>query len=369
MIEFINTLLFGVDYPGLSLALDPITMMMMAQGMGKVVQGGVQALRGNQKEKEAKTIYDKQIADFRAGKFDNTLGQGVYNAATDQQNLLSNAANFAREGARSGIAGSVASTRYGDPRNNALLGIQNSNAMNAGTKADMSAAMRIGGVGTELAGQEQGVLAQNQAMRQQMESMQLARAAGNMDLGSSMKDAGFNTAIGGLGDTVGARLGDGDIMEYLTGNAGNAGNAKTTVTGDYSGYSNPLMSGVTTHLSADDTDGFLNMGTSVTSPPTQTSYTWNTGGRIPSYGLGGAAPQMLPGEFDHESNPIHMVDENGEKVGEATGGELIFNPDQTNDIQEIISMGDDEALMAYMTKLLSKPQFQEEDDYEETTFA
>ena len=92
-------------------------------------------------------------------------------------------------------------------------------------------------------------------------------------------------------------------------------------------------------------------------------------GEVKTMANGGTAPQMLPGEFDHESNPIHMVDENGEKVGEATGGELIFNPDQTNDIQEIISMGDDEALMAYMTKLLSKPQFQEEDDYEETTFA
>ena len=321
MIEFINTLLFGVDYPGLSLALDPITMMLMAQGVGKVVQGGVQAFRGNQKEKEAQTIYDKQIADFRAGKFNNTLGQGVYDAATDQQNLLSNAANFAREGARSGIAGSIASTRYGDPRNNALLGIQNSNAMNAGTKADMNAAIGIGGVGAELAGQEQEVLAQNQAMRQQLESMQLARAAGNIDLGSSMTDAGLNTAIGGVGDTYGAYKGDGDIQDYLK--AGKDGVVKSS----------------------------------------------ESGGRVPSYGLGGAAPQMLPGEFDHESNPIHMIDENGKKVGEATGGELIFNQDQTNDIQEIITMGDDEALMAYMTDLLSRPEFQEEDDYEETTFA
>lgn len=36
----------------------------------------------------------------------------------------------------------------------------------------------------------------------------------------------------------------------------------------------------------------------------------------------------LKGNFSHEKNPIHMVNENGEKVGEATGGEYILNPKQ-----------------------------------------
>lgn len=36
----------------------------------------------------------------------------------------------------------------------------------------------------------------------------------------------------------------------------------------------------------------------------------------------------LKGKFSHEENPIHMVNENGEKVGEATGGEYILNPKQ-----------------------------------------
>ena len=34
------------------------------------------------------------------------------------------------------------------------------------------------------------------------------------------------------------------------------------------------------------------------------------------------------GEFSHETNPIHLVDKNGKKVGEATGGEYIINPKQ-----------------------------------------
>ncbi len=38
--------------------------------------------------------------------------------------------------------------------------------------------------------------------------------------------------------------------------------------------------------------------------------------------------RKLKGKFSHEENPIHMVNKNGEKVGEATGGEYILNPKQ-----------------------------------------
>lgn len=41
-----------------------------------------------------------------------------------------------------------------------------------------------------------------------------------------------------------------------------------------------------------------------------------------------------PGEFSHETNPIHMMDKNGNKVGEATGGEYILNPDQSDMIED-----------------------------------
>jgi hypothetical protein len=36
---------------------------------------------------------------------------------------------------------------------------------------------------------------------------------------------------------------------------------------------------------------------------------------------------VTEGKFDHDTNPIHLV-QNGEKVGEATGGEYILNPKQ-----------------------------------------
>ena len=38
-----------------------------------------------------------------------------------------------------------------------------------------------------------------------------------------------------------------------------------------------------------------------------------------------------PGEFSHRTNPIHLI-QDGEKVGEATGGEYIVNPEQARRI-------------------------------------
>ena len=40
------------------------------------------------------------------------------------------------------------------------------------------------------------------------------------------------------------------------------------------------------------------------------------------------------GEFSHEKNPIDLV-QNGQKVGEATGGEYIFNPQQSEKMKEL----------------------------------
>ena len=40
------------------------------------------------------------------------------------------------------------------------------------------------------------------------------------------------------------------------------------------------------------------------------------------------------GEFSHEKNPIDLV-QDGEKVGEATGGEYIFNPQQSRKMNEL----------------------------------
>lgn len=59
------------------------------------------------------------------------------------------------------------------------------------------------------------------------------------------------------------------------------------------------------------------------------------------------------GEFDHKSNPIDMV-QNGQKVGEMTGGEYVFNPKQMASIKSMIAGGDKERLHKYIKSLITK---------------
>ncbi|WP_293321900.1 hypothetical protein [Phenylobacterium sp.] len=65
------------------------------------------------------------------------------------------------------------------------------------------------------------------------------------------------------------------------------------------------------------------------------------------------------GEFSHDRNPKAIIDEDtGVKEGEVTGGELIFNPKQSNTMEELIEKEDAEGLLSYLKDLLSQPQFQ-----------
>ena len=66
------------------------------------------------------------------------------------------------------------------------------------------------------------------------------------------------------------------------------------------------------------------------------------------------------GEFDHDTNKKAVIDEeNGKKEAELTGGEVVFNPKQTKEMENLIEQGDAKALMDFMKELLSKPQFQD----------
>jgi hypothetical protein len=102
---------------------------------------------------------------------------------------------------------------------------------------------------------------------------------------------------------------------------------------------------------------------------------------LAAQGEGGIPPrQDLPGEESHEANPISMVAPDGEVVGEATGGEIILNGEQTEDIENAVAMVDQavesgqepsmEALMALyeaVSKTLSQPQFQDGEQQESSS--
>ena len=100
------------------------------------------------------------------------------------------------------------------------------------------------------------------------------------------------------------------------------------------------------------------------------------GGDLLSKILGQAEGRNMdktPGEFSHERNPIHMVDDSGNKVGEATGGEYILNPTQAEEIDKVqqdiadkVEGGKkpsrEELMLLYkaVRGVFSQPQFDEE---------
>jgi hypothetical protein len=66
----------------------------------------------------------------------------------------------------------------------------------------------------------------------------------------------------------------------------------------------------------------------------------------------GEKGMKTPGPFSHEKNPIDLV-KNGVKIGEATGGEYIFNPDQSKKMKQLAAQGDT-PLHKYVGKMLKK---------------
>ena len=62
---------------------------------------------------------------------------------------------------------------------------------------------------------------------------------------------------------------------------------------------------------------------------------------------------VTPGEFSHSTNPIDMV-QDGEKIGEATGGELILPPDDVEAVRMALQNEDKDAAFELMQELVAK---------------
>lgn len=386
MMEFLQKLIFGVNHPGLALALDPITIALMAQGITKGVQGLVQRGRGKKLQQEGKTLFDKQVEDFRSGKYDLNLGQGVYDAYTNTQRLAEEAAERTAEAGRSAISSAVANTRYGDPRTAFLTPQTVQATIGAVSDANVKAAQDQAAATTGLATTEQGIKTANETMRQQMESMLMARGAGQEQQGLQQVAEGANTAIGGFGDAAGAYAAEkkgvdtnlfdpsGTYGQFMGLNGKDGMRVPKYVLGgmlDQIGgtMGDSLMEGIGRRRAAQGKDtkmfgyqaeDFDQEGNLTSDDSGDITITVSKDGNTQSMEHGGVAPEILPGEFDHDSNPIHMVDDNGNKVAEATGGEILFNQTQSNNLIKLLQSGNPEALYAYLAELMQSPQFQME---------
>ncbi len=345
MMEFLQNLIFGIDHPGLALALDPLTIALIGQGITQGVQGLQQRVKGKGIQEEGRDLFDQQVADFRAGKYDLGLGQGVYDASTNTQRLAEEAAERTAETGRSAVAGAIANTRYGDPRTAFLVPKTAQTVMGTVSDANIKAAQDQAAATSGLAQAEQQIKTANEQARQQLESMMMARGSGMEQQGLGLFQSGTADMIGGFGDATTAYISDPESVfgqgENPLINYGNANNLNAFRTGVTPGYT----------YTANTEDDENNQ---------------EEGGRLPkAYALGGVLEyedggrtMITPGEPSHETNPIHMINDAGQKVGEAMGGELVFDDEATRLIIEALRANDPEALFAIIKRETDQPQFQ-----------
>jgi hypothetical protein len=69
----------------------------------------------------------------------------------------------------------------------------------------------------------------------------------------------------------------------------------------------------------------------------------------------GGKAKKTPGNFSHKENPIDIM-QKGSKIGEMTGGEYIFNPDQAKQLKSLSKKGNT-PLHKFVNKMLNKSQF------------
>ena len=60
------------------------------------------------------------------------------------------------------------------------------------------------------------------------------------------------------------------------------------------------------------------------------------GGKVAKRGV---KVTKTPGEFSHKRNPLHVTNNDGEKVAELTGGEYVFNPEQSKRLLQLAKQG------------------------------
>ena len=271
-----------------------------ALGLGKSIFGAVQARRARKAERDFdKSRLERGVSSAAQKMADQPIDQSYINQLQQQQ-----AAD------RASAMGALAK----DPRNALAL------AQNLETQA---AKQR-----TDLLGMQQDAKTramENLAREQQMaETQRLGVAEEELKGIQSEKAAAQQNIFGGIED-IGSGIGQ---MFSSGGDSSSIGNMTKPTVGN---MPKPTL-GTTTPI----TQGIRLPGN------------LKEGGKIDSEEGG-----VTPGEFDHSTNKIDMV-QDGEKIGEATGGELILPPDDVQEIRMALDKGDKESAFELMERLVAK---------------
>ena len=366
MIDFIQQLLAGFDYPGLKVALDPITTALLVgtgvQQIGKAIGAGQQRRASAREARRGKDLYDRMVSDFQEGKFDQRLSQDVRDAAEQQRILAEQATDAATQRAQAMQQSALAAARYGDPRSAALIPAQTRQLESGIQQAEISGLGQKVAADMNVAQQQQVIDQANTALQQQLASLQLQRGAARMDAGRLARQQALQAQIDAL-TGLAATTATGLVAR------GMEGDSDTTPTNEASRVSSMLD-----FLNNQSLDGPFD----IVGRNQPTNPLLDPGTPFPQADHGAAFKFankngnifMTEGEFDHGTNKKALVDEEtGEKEAELTGDEamvvdgdnlLVFNPDQQKTIEGLVNLGDSDQLMVYLRELLT--QFEKQDE-------
>lgn len=255
---------------------------------------------GKQQQQQGKDLYETMLRDLRSNKYDATVSQASLQSADEQKRLAAQAARNAQQRALAAQSSYMAGIRSGDRRMAAAVPSVIS-GIEAGTQqADIAAAREQAAATKGIADLQERYKQQNIARQIGLSEMEMERGAAGAEAGAQQVQSGWDSLISGIGDLA------------------------------------PL---------------FTKTGES------EEGASEGTSGSQQGTAARGAKIKKTPGQFSHKNNPIHMVANDGRKVGEVTGGEYVFNPEQSNKMNSFLKEGDKEGLFIYLKDLLSKDRF------------
>jgi hypothetical protein len=290
-------------------------------GMG-LAQAGVGAYQERQAKKKLAQAEEEAVGPIRtqAARQRTARQEGDAQAAVDAN--LRAEATAAEQLAQSGGARALA---------------QASPKLQRATQQGVEGALdKFGSYGAQVSALEDATQLQDVNTRLGANVGRLERAA---DVARATKFGGFTQAAGGAAQVAGS---------LLTG-------AKKKNTDKESAEAAAVKSFESFKPGTPVTPAPLNIGLGMARPKPQfTDQLITEEDILPTMEEGGEVDKT-PGEFDHDTNPIDIVQE-GAKIGEMTGGEYIFNPEQAEELRDLAEDGDSE-LHRFIRNLLSKKQF------------
>tara|TARA_R110002167_G_scaffold89273_1_gene240832 strand:+ start:29613 stop:30593 length:981 start_codon:yes stop_codon:yes gene_type:complete len=273
---------------------------------------------GTEQEESGKKLYENMLKELRSGKYD--VAQGVRDTAEDQKVAAEQFVENTRQRGEETRGDLISAIADGDPRMSALVPHHAQQVEQNIQKAELLGMDRKGAADAVVSGLEQDALGKQAALSE----LEMKR--------------------GGLGAEAGRQM----RLSAMTNQAKAGPNA----------WLGALKTGISTYAGLKNTDAedveentFLSETGGLDGDP-DTPY--EKGGVINFEDGGG----MTNGEFSHDRNPKAIIDEKtGSKEGELTGGELVFNVEQSDTIEELINSGKGDDLVKFMKELLSKEQF------------